>query len=378
MDLANLSLCQQLLSQGRQLFLVGRDFDSDLMSDPRVSATRVNRPFGSILLGEYALSLTGRHVAEAVKRRWPDAHVVINGGNCQSTGINWVHSVHSAWPKVDGHAPLAFRAKNALSKRKAIRDERRALGSAKLIIANSVRTKHDLMTLGVPETFIRVVYLGSSPEWQTATSQVRREARHRYGIPESDKVIAFIGALGFDRNKGFDTLLRAFRESGLRNCYLLAAGGGRGFQFWKSEVQRLDLGTRVRLLGFTHDIGGVLAASDLLVSPVRYEAYGLNVHEAICRGVPSIVTASAGMAELYTPALRRYLLTDPNDYVALSQALSAWYGRSEEAKADFEDLGVVLRNRSWQDMSREFISAVEDPTTLSPEDACAASQVALV
>jgi len=37
----------------------------------------------------------------------------------------------------------------------------------------------------------------------------------------------------------------------------------------------------------------------VLVSPVRYEAYGLNVQEALCCGVPAIVSACAGVAERY-------------------------------------------------------------------------------
>ena len=36
-----------------------------------------------------------------------------------------------------------------------------------------------------------------------------------------------------------------------------------------------------------------------MVHPARYEAYGLGVHEAICRGLPAIVSAGAGIAELY-------------------------------------------------------------------------------
>ena len=33
--------------------------------------------------------------------------------------------------------------------------------------------------------------------------------------------------------------------------------------------------------------------------PARYEAYGLAVHEALCRGLPALVSASAGVAERY-------------------------------------------------------------------------------
>ena len=42
---------------------------------------------------------------------------------------------------------------------------------------------------------------------------------------------------------------------------------------------------------FAADVAPVIAAADVLVHPARYEAYGLGVHEALCRGLPAIVSA---------------------------------------------------------------------------------------
>ena len=52
----------------------------------------------------------------------------------------------------------------------------------------------------------------------------------------------------------------------------------------------------------------LLAAADLLVSPVRYEAYGLNVHEALCRGAAVMVTRTAGVVERFDHDLEPSLL----------------------------------------------------------------------
>ena len=56
----------------------------------------------------------------------------------------------------------------------------------------------------------------------------------------------------------------------------------------------------------------IFAACDLLIHPARYEAYGLAVHEALCRERPAIVTASAGVAERYPSDLSQLLLHDPD------------------------------------------------------------------
>jgi len=98
----------------------------------------------------------------------------------------------------------------------------------------------------------------------------------------------------------------------------------------------------------------VFAACDLLIHPARYEAYGLAVHEALCRGLPAIVTATAGVAERYPADLGQLLLDDPESVGELVTRLSAWR----------EDTGVIgrvadfasrLRARTWDHMAREIV-----------------------
>ena len=76
-----------------------------------------------------------------------------------------------------------------------------------------------------------------------------------------------------------------------------SSGTGAELPAWRQRAQAAGLGDRMRFLGFRSDVPEILAALDALVHPARYEAYGLSVHEALCRGVPAIVSASAGVAE---------------------------------------------------------------------------------
>src|SRR5439155_23287117 len=105
---------------------------------------------------------------------------------------------------------------------------------------------------------------------------------------------------------------------------LVMAGGGRAADDVAASVGREGLGDRVRLVGFTDRVFDLLAAADVLVSPVRYEPYGLNVQEAICRGVPSLVSAVAGVAEEYPADLGEMLLPDADDAEDLAARLRRW------------------------------------------------------
>jgi glycosyltransferase involved in cell wall biosynthesis len=95
-----------------------------------------------------------------------------------------------------------------------------------------------------------------------------------------------------------------------------------------------------------------------MVHPARYEAYGLGVHEAICRGVPAIVSAQAGIAELYPPELSDLLIPDVEDATGIADRLLAWRRGIDSMAARLGPLSDRLRSRSWDDMGKDIVRAV--------------------
>ena len=361
MDKANAALASYLLERGHDVHLVAHDVDEGLARHPRAHAHVVARPWGSVLLGEQRLSRVARRVARELCERNPHARVVANGGNFVSTDINWVHAVHAAWPTADAGAPVWFRVKNRLWHALACRRERRAVRRARLVVANSERTRRDLIArVGVEPERIRTVYLGG--DLRPASTREREEARRLLGVERDRPVVIFAGALGHDNNKGFDTLWRAWRELSSDtewDALLLVAGGGRGLAAWRARVEGAGLSDAVRFLDFTERLAEVLAACDLLVSPVRYEAYGLNVHEAVCRGVPALVSRPAGVAERYPAALSEMLLPDPEDAADLAARLRRWRGSIDVWKESFAPFADELGRRGWSDVAADFVAFVE-------------------
>jgi glycosyltransferase involved in cell wall biosynthesis len=98
-----------------------------------------------------------------------------------------------------------------------------------------------------------------------------------------------------------------------------------------------------------------LAACDLLVSPTRYEAYGLNVQEALCCGLPALVSASAGVAERYPAELRGLLVPDPDDAAELAARLRAWRAWRAAYRAQVAPFGQALRARTWGQCAADVI-----------------------
>jgi glycosyltransferase involved in cell wall biosynthesis len=216
--------------------------------------------------------------------------------------------------------------------------------------------------LGVSPENVHTVYLGCDPAWGPITPGEKKAARDRLTCRDGRPTVLFVGALSHDQNKGLDTLLSAWRILCSRpnwDADLVVAGGGNGLASWEQRVRSAGLERRVRFLGFTDRIRDVLAAADLLVSPVRYEAYGLNVQEAICRGVPAVVSKNAGIAERYPSVLVDKLLPDPSNAYDLMTKLLSWRGTMELWKESFSSFGNSLRKYAWTDMARNIVSIID-------------------
>ena len=193
-------------------------------------------------------------------------------------------------------------------------------------------------------------------------SESRIAARAWLEVPQDRPLVAFVGGLGYDSRKGFDTLWHAWTSlcrSTEWDADLVVAGGGRALRRWQTAAERSGLGRRVRFLGFTERIPDVLAASDLLVSPVRYESYGLNVQEALCFGIPAIVSADAGVAERFLPEAAELLLPDPEDHNDLAARMLNWRSDIDGWKRRIAPTTRMLRAYTWDDMAREIVSLAD-------------------
>ncbi len=352
MDRANFALAHHL-ARTRRVHLVAHQVSSELAALANVRVHAVPRPFGVHRFGEPILRSTARRVQRGLAA--DDLRTVANGGNADLGDLNWVHYVHAAFEPVA--AGLSNRLKVAWKHRRYVADERQALTRARLVICNSHRTADDVVRLtGVARDRTRVVYYGIDPAaFAAIDAEARAAARRALDLPGDRRLALFVGALG-DRRKGFDTLFGAWHGLCRRMDWdvdLVVAGTGAELEAWKARAARELPAGRMRFLGYRRDMPVVVAACDVLIHPARYEAYGLGVHEAICRGLPAIVTATAGVAERYPADLDSLLLRDPESVIELTERVSAWRG-DETIGGRVADFGARLRARTWDHMAHEI------------------------
>lgn len=360
MDLANLALARYLAARGDLLELVTHRVAPELAARSNVIARRIPRPLGSTMLGGPLIDRLGRMRAAGVRR--DGGRVVVNGGNCAVEDVNWVHYVHAAY-SAQSATGWARRTHRRIAAAVDLRQERLVVPRARLIIANSQRTAADLQRhLGIDPTRIAVVYCGVDPEaFCPPPDEQRQRVRAELGLRPSEVAFAFVGALG-DRRKGFDTLFDAWRELTRRNGWdgkLFVIGQGAELARWKARAEALGAAQPPRFLGFRSDVARLLAGMDALVAPARYEPFGLGVLEALCCGLPAIVSASAGVCERYPPQLASLLLPDPEDPSALAARIEAVREQLGALRAGTLELSAELRRHSWAEMARQLVALIE-------------------
>jgi glycosyltransferase involved in cell wall biosynthesis len=233
--------------------------------------------------------------------------------------------------------------------------ERRAVTSARLVLANSARTKHEFIArLRIPEERIQTIYLGiDSGVFFPTSAEEKCTIRRQLGWVVESPVAAFVGGLG-NKRKGFDVAIGAWSELCRDPSWdvdLVVVGSGPELHHWSAKVARSPLRSRVRFLGFRKDVPRILRACDALVAPARYEPYGLAVQEALCSGIPAFASDASGIAERLTKEFDEMLVTRLGDASQLAQRLRAWRRDIGGYRALALRLSENLRGSSWDDMA---------------------------
>ncbi|MEA1929120.1 MAG: glycosyltransferase family 4 protein, partial [Candidatus Auribacterota bacterium] len=130
-----------------------------------------------------------------------------------------------------------------------------------------------------------------------------------------------------------------------------------------TEAGLLD---RVRFVGPHRDISQFYNAADIFVFPTLYEPFGTVVVEAMGRGLPVVVSRSAGAAELITPGREGYLIEDPEDPEEIAKLI----GRiRQQGITRFSGAALKTAGKStWADRTAELMAIYRDCRAINGND----------
>jgi len=147
--------------------------------------------------------------------------------------------------------------------------------------------------------------------------------RAEFGLPEGGPLLAYAGRL--DNEKRADRLIAMFRElPPALGASMILIGEGK----LRDSLAEAARGLPVVLPGYCADRAGLarlLASSDIYVSAMADETFGLSVLEAQACGLPVVGFASGAMVQRVQPGLGALVALD--DVAAMARAVAAiWHG----------------------------------------------------
>ena len=244
-------------------------------------------------------------------------------------GIGWEgHAVARAARKARARVIRTEHLPYLLTDAGQRRDHRAALEEVDRLIAVSDAVAQSYCNEGFGNRLVTIAN-GVAPR---AASRAREVLRREWAV-DGGPVLLMAGR--FAVQKGHDLMLDAMPSvlAAQPAATLLIAGDGPLLWDVARDVARRRLAGSVRLLGYRGDLPELMAASDLLVLPSRFEGLPLVALEAMAAGLPVVASDAPGHSEMLEHGLAGWL-APVGDASAFGRAIIA-------ALADRSQMAVV-------------------------------------
>lgn len=187
--------------------------------------------------------------------------------------------------------------------------------------------------LGYPRERITVLYnpvFLSEDVSETDRDSICNDA----GIDPSSRILLFVGRLA--PQKGLLTLIKAMPDviSKFPDVHLIALGNTNNADYHdavKDEVERLNIGNHIHLLGERKAVSDYLKNCELFLFPSEFEGLGIALAEAMALGVACIASNIRPLDEFVVND-KNGVLIGPRDSAALSLAIVDLLGDEERRK----------------------------------------------
>lgn len=221
--------------------------------------------------------------------------------------------------------------------------KRRLATQARLTTAARTIAVSDALRRWYLDTFAaqahRVVTLHNGVRAAPVPASARERLRRELGVPETSLMAAMVGIMR--PGKGHADLIAA--AAGLPTSLdirIVLAGDGPLRSTLEATARSAGLSPgRLVFAGFREDVPVLLAASDLVVQPSRFDALPTALIHGLAAGLPAVASAAGGIPEIVTDDVG--ILVPPADPAALTSALVVLAGDPERRAR----LGAAARRR---------------------------------
>lgn len=219
-----------------------------------------------------------------------------------------------------------------------------------------------------PADKIVTVHNGIAPERLELTRD-RSDARKELGCDENNILLGVVGRLA--AQKGLESMLEVMPKiiSERPETRLVIVGEGPVEGKLKNQCKRLGLCNYVVFTGFRSDIGDMLNACDIVLSPSLREGLSVSIMEAMAMGKPLVVTDISSNRELIEDGVSG-LVVAPDSPEAIAAAIEIFIADSElsismgnSAKKRFEAnfTETIMKKKLWDLYENLIENRLPDP-----------------
>lgn len=219
-------------------------------------------------------------------------------------------------------------------------------------------------SLGIPDRKIfRAPFAVDNTRFMTAARDARGqrgEIRRKFGISEASRLVVY--ASKFLRRKHPDQVIEAvarLRDEGL-DVSLLMVGAGEQDDLLRRRVEAQGL-KNVAFAGFVNQsqLPSIFSACDVFVLPSEDEPWGLVVNEAMCAGLPVVVSEGVGcVADLVVDGVNGAVCR-AGDVESLVLALRRVVGDEAVRAAMGQECLRTIETWSYAETRQGFLDALQ-------------------
>ncbi len=330
---------------------------------PRVFGTFRQQRFGFAAAAEKTLRRLDVDVIHDMGHGWHFnvfmPHGGTRGGSMRQNvalwpaGMRWLkHAATTILPR--------YRTFRELERRQYVPD------GSRLFVALSQMVGRDMSRFhAVPDDVARVVYNGIDTQRFSPDHRARHRDRVRRELGVRNEVVFLLVGHNF-KLKGVGPAIRAIatlsRER--RDVRLAVVGGDRPGRYERLAA-RLDCPDLVQFVGRTRDSVPYYAAADVYLHPTYYDPCSLVVLEALASGLPVITSRNNGAGELMTAGREGFILDDPANIAAMTDAMRKFLNESFRAAAS-RAARELAEQHDLERNYREILAVYEDAIRRAP------------
>lgn len=235
-------------------------------------------------------------------------------------------------------------------------EARAARGAARHVCVSQAVADFAREKLGLREERLLVIPNGVDAQRFAAA---RSADLQQLGVLPGRRMIVCVGRL--DWQKGLDRLMEVAPGllEQLPEHDLMLVGNGPEHALIESVARRKNIAPRVHLVGWQDDVPGILAASELLVLPSRWEGMPNVVLEAMASGLPVVAMRVEGVEEILGPGAEQQIVPQGDSQAFLDRVVSIL---SDEEKAGLlgeANVARVVDSFSWTNTVGQYAALYE-------------------